>query len=82
MLPIGWAVFDARGGAALFLERAAADQFAVRVHGLLQPVYSGVQIAGLIEQLEQLQQAQRGHTAQQGAAAHPQVEGGFACSRH
>lgn len=76
MMPVGWAVFNAQGGAALFLERPAADHFAVKVHGVVEPVYSGAQITALLDQLETMRAAHlRGVASQQG-------EWSFACSRH
>lgn len=47
--PIGWAVLDGRGGTALFLERPPADAFAVKVHGTVDAVYSGAQLAELLK---------------------------------
>ena len=47
--PVGWCVVDGKGGAALFLERAQADQFAVRVHGTVDALYSGLQLAALLD---------------------------------
>lgn len=47
--PVGWCVVDAKGGAALFLERPQADQFAAKVHGTVDALYSGLQLAVLLD---------------------------------
>lgn len=76
MLPIGWAVFDARGGAALFLERPRADEFAARVHGTVEQIYSATQVATLLDEISALAGKE---------ATPPPGDGqgeGVACSRH
>lgn len=76
MLPIGWAVKDEKGRIALVLERPAADQLAVKVHGTVEPDYSGTQVEALLDELEATRAA---HVR---AVADAQHGGGYACSRH
>lgn len=56
-LPIGWVVLDGRHGAALFVERPAADAFAVKVHGQVQPLYTGAQLSQLLAEAAAARQA-------------------------